>query len=131
MSFQESDKHGGIDYTVDKTKDDKDLLDNVIFQQKMGQLRKCISDKDRQRLVLNFADNYIFKTEQALEIVETFESFGSMVMACGDITESCENKDEFIDKAMDLCKYPEDRVAMVNYFKILYYIILYYMIYIL
>lgn len=42
----------------------------------------------------------------------TTQHFGQVIECCTQLLEKTTNQDEFIDLALDLCKFPEDRVAM-------------------
>jgi len=88
-------------------------LDDVLFQQKLGQVKKQPSEKDRMRLLKNVADNFRLSVDQAFDFCSECHDAGSRMDVATMLYESedaLEDKQAFVDKCLaSLFKYEEDK----------------------
>lgn len=65
-------------------------------------------------MIKNIGEQYILTPLQAKSLANTCTFFGKTVEACADLQYSTNDEEEFVHQALELCKYPEDRVAMCS-----------------
>jgi hypothetical protein len=98
--------------TSTKTEDTRDVVPVKMFQDKLKQAQHLPTDKDRMRMITNFGSQYLMTPEQACMLAKTFLFFGQTIEAIATLENSTTNHDDFIHMALDMCQFPEDRVAM-------------------
>mmetsp|Transcript_4022 Transcript_4022/g.5873 ORF Transcript_4022/g.5873 Transcript_4022/m.5873 type:complete len:129 (+) Transcript_4022:1914-2300(+) len=96
-----------------------EILDDVMFEQKLGQVKKQPSEKDRERLLRNLRDNFYMTGEQACKFCAECHN-GQAKMTAAKILYECvreEERENFVRIGLDtICKYPEDKKEFCELF---------------
>lgn len=97
-----------------------DPISESEFKVKYNHLRNLPTDKDKIRMIKVIASQYTLEPKQACDLVKQIQSFGSIVELCADIQYLTSDEDDFVHDALELCQYPEDRVAMCSMLEVEY-----------
>jgi len=71
-------------------------------------------------MIKNVGEQFRLTPKQAIEFCKTCSYFAQTVDCCVNLQYNTTNEDEFIHLALELCKFPEDRVAMCAMLEIEY-----------
>jgi hypothetical protein len=83
-----------------------------MAKSKIQQCQHLPSDKDRLRMIENVGTQFLLAPKQAADFCSTCTGFGKTVEAAAALQDKTSDEEEFIHLALQLCKFPEDRIAM-------------------
>ena len=88
------------------------LIDPHMLDEKVKQAQRMPEDKDKLRLIGNLVTQFVVTPQQAIRLAKTCTYFGNTVEACAKLLDCTSDHDNFVHDALELCQFPEDRVAM-------------------
>lgn len=95
--------------------DQREPLDDAMFQQKLVQVRNQPSEKDRLRLLKNIQNNFLVNAEQAVSFSGECHDYDSKTEAAVMFYDVVDDKDAFVKMAVDeIFKYDEDKKAFCD-----------------
>ncbi|KAH9258322.1 hypothetical protein BASA81_003371 [Batrachochytrium salamandrivorans] len=97
-----------------------DPISPAEFKVKYNHLHNLSTDKDKIRMIRVIASQYTLEPQQACELIKQVQSFTSIVELCAELQYLTSDEDDFVHDALELCKYPEDRVEMCTMLEVEY-----------
>lgn len=90
----------------------KQVLSESEYKKEFQSISNIKNESDKLRLIKVIGDSHHLTPKQAIDLVKQIISFKNLCDLCHYLQSSSTDEDTFIHMALDLCKYPEDRVTM-------------------
>ena len=82
------------------------------YTSKVQQCQRLPNDKDRLRMIENVKTQFLLSPDQAVGFIKTMTGFGQTCEAAAGLQEFTSDEQAFVALALNVCKFPEDRIAM-------------------